>query len=152
MVYSWGRRVDNVAVEPKSAQDVGPYQRLHEQVSALVISESSADGAVTVDVGADGRLRGLALRERGNAIEDYASMIMACVAAAQARIPGLVEKAVAATVGADDPGANAVLADLREQFPQPEPDTPVTRRRTPRPAPDEDVDDWAGSRIMEDTI
>jgi hypothetical protein len=128
---------------------------LHERVSALVITESTADGAVTVEVGADGTLRGLVLRDRGHPADHYASEIMACIATAQARIPALVEKAVDRTVGAADPGAHAVLDGLRKRFPQPEPATspwakPATRDPKPRRPVDEDVDDWAGSRIMED--
>ena len=125
------------------------YQDLHDRVSALVVTESSQDGAVTVEVGADGTVRGLVLRDRGHPVDHYASVILDCLSRAQARIPGLVAQAVEKTVGAADPGATMVLADLRKRFPEPE---PVTRTRKPRRATEEDGDDWAGSRIMEDTI
>lgn len=142
-------------MEPKNAQHAGTYQDLHERVSALVITESTADGAVTVDVGADGTLRGLVLRDRGHSADYYAAEIMACIATAQARIPALVQKAVDSTVGGADPGAHAVLDGLRQRFPQPEPAAspwakPAAREPRPRRPVDEDVDDWAGSRIMED--
>jgi hypothetical protein len=144
-------------MEPEMSRPAGPYQDLHERVSALVVTESSQDGSVTVEVGADGTLRRLELRERDHPLDHYATLIMACLATAQARIPDLVARAVDTTVGAADPGADLILGDLRKRFPQPEPAAsswaePVTRKPRPRPPVDEEVDDWAGSRIMEDTI
>lgn len=142
-------------MEPEAARTAGPYQDLHDRVSALVVTESSPDGAVTVDVGGDGTVRDLVLRDRGYPIDHYAAVIMDCLASAQARIPGLVEREVAATVGTADPGARMVLTDLRERFPEPaapEWSEQPARARKPRREVDEDTDDWAGSRIMEDTI
>ena len=136
-------------MEPENAPVAGGYQDLHERVSALAVTESSPDGAVTVEVGADGTLRELVLRERGHPLDHYASTVMACLSRAQARIPDLVAGAVARTVGAADPGAQQVVADLRRRFPPPQ---PATRTPKPRREVDEDVDDWAGGRIMEDTI
>jgi hypothetical protein len=135
-------------MDPEISRSGGPYADLHERVSAIVVSESSRDGAVTVDVGADGTLRGLELRDRGYPVEDYAGVIMACLGAAQARIPDLVAQAVDRTVGAEDPGAGLVITDLRKRFPE----QVVRERAKRRPPVDEDTDDWAGSRIMEDTI
>jgi hypothetical protein len=144
-------------VEPDAGRSAGTYQDLHERVSALIVTESSADGAVTVEVGADGVVRGLVLRDRGHPVDHYASVIMDCLSRAKAKIPDLVARAVATTVGAADPGANLVLTDLRKRFPAPEPAAsswaqPAKPARKPRREVDEDVDDWAGSRIMEDTI
>lgn len=145
-------------MEPETARSAGPYQDLHERVSALVVTESSPDGAVTVEVCADGTLRDLVLRDRGHPVDHYASVIMDCLARAKARIPGLVEQAVATTVGAADPGARMVLTDLRRRFPEPPPtaspwaEPPARTTRPRRREVDESVDDWAGSRIMEDTI
>jgi hypothetical protein len=136
-------------MDPEISRSGGPYADLHERVSAIVVSESSRDGAVTVDVGADGTLRGLELRDRGYPVEDYAGVIMACLGAAQARIPDLVAQAVDRTVGAEDPGAGLVVTDLRKRFPEQVVREPPKKRRPPV---DEDTDDWAGSRIMEDTI
>jgi hypothetical protein len=135
-------------MDPETSLSGGPYADLHERVSAIVVSESSRDGAVTVDVGADGTLRGLELRDRGYPVEDYAGVIMACLGAAQARIPDLVAQAVDRTVGPEDPGAGLVVTDLRKRFPE----QVVRERPKRRPPVDEDTDDWAGSRIMEDTI
>jgi hypothetical protein len=146
-VRAWCGAVLLDAMQPGT----GPYADLHERVSALVVTETSQDGSVTVEVGADGAVRGLVLRERGHDIEHYADVIMACLGAAQARIPDLVAKAVDTTVGAADPGADLVLTDLRKRFPRPEPVESVARKPK-RPPVDEDTDDWAGGRIMEDTI
>lgn len=140
-------------MRPDSTRTAGTYQALHERVAALVVTESSDDGAVTVEVGADGTVRGLVLRDRGHPVDHYAPVILGCLARAQARIPDLVERAVASTVGTEDPGALLVMADLRARFPQPATGTsPWARAPKSRREPDEDTDDWAGSRILEDTI
>jgi hypothetical protein len=136
------------------AQNARRFAELHDRVGRLSITETTADGMIRVTVSADGLLTDLALHQRyqGVPMGLLSTRIMACVRRAQARIPELLGQAMLATVGADDPAAQAMLADSRRRFPAaptemaPRP-APVTRTRAPARQSADDAD-WDGAPIM----
>ncbi|MFD9701857.1 YbaB/EbfC family nucleoid-associated protein [Lentzea sp. NPDC059081] len=144
------------------------WDELNDRISRLSVTESSRDGAVQVTVSASGVLTGLVLKERWNQqppMGAVAAQVMDCVARAQARIPDLLGRAMAETIGPGDPAAALVVADARKRFPASAPPPefqPVSQSqsvprqgwqppapRRPRP-PERNDDDWDGRTVMEE--
>jgi DNA-binding protein YbaB len=118
MVGDWERNA-----EQKAAR----FAQMQDQVEQISITESVADGAVSVTVGANGLPTDVTMTEgvRGMAPEEIASGVMAAMRRAQARYPARLAEILAETVG-DDPAANHILATAERSFPTlPEDDEPV---------------------------
>lgn len=103
------------------AENARRYGELRERLSRASVTETSRDGVVRVTVSADGSLTDLALAARGQPppLPELAEQIMTCVHRARARIPDLVARAMAETVGTGDEAADLVLADAHRRFPAP---------------------------------
>lgn len=116
-------------------------------------TERSPDGVVTVTVDKDGLLTGLTFsgRAQGLAPAALSCAVLACVHTARGRIGAHIERAVRET-GVDEETAAHFIADYRsrhprkfsdEEFAMPvENPQPMAVRRSSRPAPDEDGDDF----------
>lgn len=142
----------------KIAEKASRFRALRDRLSSQSIREVSRDGTVEVTVSTGGVLTGLVLREgrRRDPLPVIAAEVMDCVRRAQARIPDLVHQAMIDTVG-DDPGARLVLAETRQRFPEPDPHSPlrtapaqpVPRQPVPPRTAPQDVDDWDGPEIFD---
>ncbi|WP_433870310.1 YbaB/EbfC family nucleoid-associated protein [Saccharopolyspora sp. CA-218241] len=119
--------------QDRAAEKAERFGRMQSRVEDIQVTESSRDGAVRVTVSSSGMLQHLELAESaGNRpMAALSAEIMRTVQAAQARIPELMQEAVAETVGLEDSAAQHVLGEARRHFPEPpeEPeDEPPSRR------------------------
>src|SRR5690606_19340865 len=118
------------------------YQDLHGRMTAISVTERSADGRIAVTVNADGATTGIELTPatRGMDPAAVAAELMACTRRAQARLRRQVTDLVHEMVGADGAG-QAIVAQYAERFPDPEPTAPgptePDSRPEPPPAPEE---------------
>lgn len=145
------------------AENARKFRALQDRLSGQTIREVSRDGTVEVTVSTSGVLTDLVLREgrHRDSLPMIAAEVMACVRRAQARIPDLVDQAMADTVGRHDPGAHLILADARQRFPEPEPVQPGAPPTAPaqhgqavpprRVGTSPDADDWDGPEIFDRT-
>jgi hypothetical protein len=117
------------------------YQRMAERVDQILVTETSKDDTVRVTVSASGLLTDLQLLDR-----DLAAKVMACVRAAQAKIPDLMRTAMLETVGTQDPNTYLVLAAARERFPEVPKEKPAERADMVAGA----EGDWDGRAVLED--
>lgn len=113
------------------------YQTMQQQVSAVISSESSRDGIVTVSVDSAGTLRDLRITDDARRFSgsELASSIMTTVRRAQAKITDQVAAVMAETVGDDSETINAVVSSYRQRFPDPDAESEDDNR-----PPDDDGD------------
>ncbi|MFC5290708.1 YbaB/EbfC family nucleoid-associated protein [Actinokineospora guangxiensis] len=106
------------------------FTELHTAMSALVVTETSADGAVRVAVDGNGLPTELTLTERSRGMdpERLSAELMATLRRAQAELRARVEAATRESVGDDEAGA-AILAQYAQRFPDPEPAAPPPGRQ-----------------------
>ncbi|GGI79388.1 hypothetical protein GCM10011581_15700 [Saccharopolyspora subtropica] len=116
--------------QERAAEKAEKFGRMQQRIEQISVTESSRDDAIQVTVGSNGILRNLQLSEKaGNRpMAKLSAEIMRLVQAAQAKLPDLMEQAVADTVGLDDPAAQHVVGRAREQFPDPPEDEDEPRR------------------------
>jgi DNA-binding protein YbaB len=111
------RRVDDwqAGFEQRAAQ----ARELAGRLAALTASARSADGHITVTVGANGMLTGLELDEevRRQPAADTARQILATLAAAQSDLTAQATEVTAETVGVDSETGRAVIASLSRRQP-----------------------------------
>ena len=140
------------------------FHAMRTQVERVAVTESSRDGAVRVTVDSRGMLTDLALTDRIRDMSppELAVQVMACVRRAQQQLAPLVQDAMQATVGGDEPVVEKVVSGYRERFGEdlsmaPDPmvlglgaieDDTARRysppsRRPPRAAPPEDEEYFA---------
>ncbi|WP_019807418.1 YbaB/EbfC family nucleoid-associated protein [Saccharomonospora halophila] len=112
MIADWTRQVQ---------QQAQRYQAMAERVQEITVTERSPDNAVEVTINSKGLLTGLTLAEsaQGRRMAELSSQIMRTVRAAQARVPELLQEAMAETVGTEDETAAKVFADAKQTFPEP---------------------------------
>ncbi|CAM06013.1 YbaB/EbfC DNA-binding family protein [Saccharopolyspora erythraea NRRL 2338] len=124
MVREWQERATERAEK---------FNRMSEQVEQISVTESSRDGTVELTVASNGILTGIHIAESASArpMSQLSSEIMHTLRVAQSRIPELMERAVADTVGSDDSAGQHIVGRLRARFPEP---------------PEEDQDDQVRSR------
>jgi YbaB/EbfC DNA-binding family len=120
------------------------YQRLQDRLSRVSITETSEDGSVKVTVDTNGLLTGLELVDHGTPFAEVARQVMRCMRRAQARVPQVLEQAMAEEVGSPDVGTHLLLADTRKRFPQPPERAPAAAPRTGG------EDDWGDRPILHD--
>jgi YbaB/EbfC DNA-binding family protein len=128
-------------------------QQVRDRTADVSVTERSPDGVVTVTVDNDGLLTGLTFSDRAQGMRPAAlsAAVMACVHTARGKIGAHIERIVRDT-GVDDETATHFIADYRshhpekfrnEEFGMPvEKPQPMVVRRSSRPAPDEDADDF----------
>jgi DNA-binding protein YbaB len=140
------------------------FHAMRTQVERVAVTESSRDGAVRVTVDSRGMLTDLALTDRIRDMSppELAVQVMACLRRAQQQLAPLVQDAMQATVGGDEPVVEKVVSGYRERFGEdlsmaPDPtvlglgaieDDTAQRyspppRRPPRAAPPEDEEYFA---------
>lgn len=149
MIGNWERDA-----EMKAAR----FEAMSQQVEQISITESVADGAVSVTVGHNGIPTDVAMTDgvREMAPQEIAGHVMAAIRKAQSRYPARLAEILAETVGADDPAATHILTTAERNFPPPEdeqdepepmsfdgveedepPSAPPPHRPPPRPRDDE---------------
>ncbi|MFC7341691.1 YbaB/EbfC family nucleoid-associated protein [Saccharopolyspora griseoalba] len=111
MVREWQERATEKAER---------FGRMQQRVEQISVTEASRDGAVRVTVSSNGMLRDLQLAEGANSrpMPKLGAEIMRLVQSAQARIPDLMQQAVADTVGLQDSAAQHVVDQARKTFPE----------------------------------
>lgn len=146
------------------------YNTLQQQLDSTSVTAQSPDGAVRVTVDANGVPTELTITERGRGADPAAlsQALMATLRRAHAQLRDRVSDLTASTVG-DDAAASEIVAQYRERFPDPAPEsapeptlnvgrideeTPVrreprpTRRRPTRDRGDDDGDDIFGGPVL----
>jgi DNA-binding protein YbaB len=105
--------------ERDATEKAARFQRMAEQVEQVTITESVANGAVSVTVGSNGLPTNIAMTDgvRSMEPEQIAGNVMAAMRKAQARYPERLAEILAETVGTDDPAARHILAKAEESFP-----------------------------------
>lgn len=128
--------------ERKATEKAGRFKQMAEQVEQVSITESVADGAVTVTVDHNGLPTDIAMTDAVRAMEpaEIAANVMAAIRKAQSRYPEHLARILADTVGNDDPAARHILAKAAESFPAPDDEEPlvfddVQDAAAPRPRP-----------------
>lgn len=102
-------------------------RQLSERISALSVSASNSDGAISVTVSSSGVPTDLRLSESVKAwpAQRIAAEILAVMRKAQSRLAAKVGEVAVQTGGADSPTVRALVDGLRQRFPQP----PQTNQR-----------------------
>lgn len=118
------------------------YQDMQLQVTAVMSSESSRDGIVTVTVDSAGAVTDLKITDqsRNLAGAELAALVLATMRRAQSRITEQVAEIMQSTVGEDGQTVAAVVGSYRQRFPEPEPEAP--RRDTVRERQFGYEEDW----------
>jgi YbaB/EbfC DNA-binding family protein len=113
------RLVDDwqAGIEARAAQ----ARELSTRLAGLSATVCSADGLVTVTVGAAGDLTGLELdeRTRGRPAAETARQIMATLRAARLRLTAAVTEVTTETVGADSATGRAIIDSYTGRFGSP---------------------------------
>ena len=143
------------------AEKAKQFHAMRTQVEQIAVTESSRDGAVRVTVDSRGMLTDLTLTDRIREMSppELAVQVMACLRRARQQLAPLVQDAMQATVGGDEPVVEKVVSGYRERFGEDlsmAPDTmvlglgaieddtaPPPPRRPPRAAPPEDEEYFA---------
>lgn len=144
------------------------FARMRTQAEQVSVTETSADGHVTVTVNSGGVPTDLRISEQAASMTcaQIAAAVMATMRKAQARLADRVGEVMQATMGDDKETVDRVLAVYHDRFPEPEPDEPQysepdTEMRFGEPAdelptpaprrqqPTTDDDDWdSGGSFM----
>jgi DNA-binding protein YbaB len=155
------------------------YQDVAARTRAVSVTETSRDGLVTVSVDANGTVTDLTLTDRVRDLsgQQVATAVLRTIQRANARIPDRIAELMRAAVGDDPATIDAVLANYRARFPEPEPEPAAPEIATelrigqdeqpdeqpaeppaappepaprPRPEPprDDNDDDWEGPTIL----
>jgi DNA-binding protein YbaB len=147
------------------------YRSVQADTSQVSITETSKDGLVTVTVDANGTMTDLRLTDgvRELSGQQVAAAVLATVRRANAKIPERIAEILRDRAADDRATIDAVLANYRSRFPEPEPDAPPDAdcaqdmdtgrpsepapRPAPRPRPrprpaDDGDDDWEGPTIL----
>lgn len=97
------------------------YQEMATRVQGLTISESSRDGSVRLTIGSNGILTHLEIAEsaRDKRMAEVSAEVMRTLQRAQARIPELLQQAMAETIGTQDETANVLFSEAKRNFPAP---------------------------------
>jgi DNA-binding protein YbaB len=122
MVRDWQERATEKAEK---------FGRMQQEIEQISVTESSRDGAIQVTVNSAGILQNLQLSEKANnrPMAKLAAEIMRAVQTAQAKVPELMQRAVADTVGLEDSAAQHVLGQARKYFPEPPEDDEEPQQR-----------------------
>ncbi|WP_367137142.1 YbaB/EbfC family nucleoid-associated protein [Saccharothrix sp. HUAS TT1] len=97
------------------------YQEMASRVQGMTISEASRDGSVRLTIGSNGILTHLEIAEsaRDRRMAEVSAEVMRTLQRAQSRIPELLQRAMAETIGTGDETANALFDEAKRNFPAP---------------------------------
>jgi DNA-binding protein YbaB len=100
------------------ADKAGQFRAMRTHVEQIQVTEPSKDGAVRVTVDARGALTDLAFTDRIREMSppELAAQVMACLRRAQQQLAPLVQDAMQATVGGEEPLVDNVVSSYRERF------------------------------------
>ena len=103
------------------------YQEMAAQVQGMTISEASRDGSVRLTIGSNGILTHLEIAEsaRDKRMAEVSAEVMRTLQRAQARIPELLQRAMAETIGTQDETANVLFNEAKRNFPAPPHEEPA---------------------------
>ncbi|MEV1120093.1 YbaB/EbfC family nucleoid-associated protein [Actinosynnema sp. NPDC049800] len=103
------------------------YQEMAARVQGMTISEASRDGSVKLTIGSNGILTHLEIAEsaRDKRMAEVSAEVMRTLQRAQARIPELLQQAMAETIGTQDETANVLFNEAKRNFPTPPHEEPV---------------------------
>jgi DNA-binding protein YbaB len=120
--------------ERNATEKAARFQRMAEQVEQVTITESVANGAVSVTVGHNGLPTDIRMTDGVRSMEpsEIAGNVMAAMRKAQSRYPERLAAILADTVGEEDPAAQHILAKAHESFPSVPDEEPETPRRQER--------------------
>jgi DNA-binding protein YbaB len=102
------------------------FQQMRAEVQQIAVTETSADGVVTVTVDASGNVTNLHVTDGASGWPGakISTVLLATMRRAQAQLADRIAEVMTATVG-DEPNAlNTVLTSYHSKFPQPTPDEP----------------------------
>ncbi|MGH3781452.1 MAG: YbaB/EbfC family nucleoid-associated protein [Pseudonocardiaceae bacterium] len=94
------------------------FHAMRTHVEQVQVTESSRDGAVRVTVDSRGALTHLAFTDRIREVSppELAAQVMICLRRAQQQLAPLVQGAMQATVGGEEPLVDHVVSGYRERF------------------------------------
>jgi DNA-binding protein YbaB len=119
------------------------YRGLQDEMSQLVVTETSADGMVRVSVDAQGVPTELTLTDRARAGDParLSAELMTCLRRAHSTLAAQVQDLVTASVpDPSDDAAARIVASYRDRFPDISQDAPMRpARATHRPDDDDDL-------------
>ncbi|MGH3535265.1 MAG: YbaB/EbfC family nucleoid-associated protein [Pseudonocardiaceae bacterium] len=119
------------------------YRGLQDEMSQLVVTETSADGMVRVSVDAQGVPTELTLTDRARAGDParLSAELMTCLRRAHSTLAAQVQDLVTASVpDSSDDAAAQIVASYRDRFPDIAEDAPARPARTThRPDDDDDL-------------
>ncbi|MEU4763206.1 YbaB/EbfC family nucleoid-associated protein [Actinosynnema sp. NPDC023794] len=103
------------------------YQEMAARVQGMTISEASRDGSVKLTIGSNGILTNLEIAEsaRDKRMAEVSAEVMRTLQRAQARIPELLQQAMAETIGTQDETANVLFNEAKRNFPTPPHEEPA---------------------------
>ncbi|MCC8251110.1 YbaB/EbfC family nucleoid-associated protein [Saccharothrix luteola] len=103
------------------------YQEMAARVQGMTISEASRDGSVKLTIGSNGILTNLEIAEsaRDKRMAEVSAEVMRTLQRAQARIPELLQQAMAETIGTQDETANVLFNEAKRNFPSPPHEEPA---------------------------
>lgn len=112
MVQQWQER---------AAEKAEKLARMQQEIEQLSVTEVSRDGAVEITVKSNGIVQNVQLAESAanRPMAKLSAEIMRTIQAAQAKLPELMQQAVADTIGLEDSAAQHVLSEARRNFPAP---------------------------------
>jgi DNA-binding protein YbaB len=106
--------------ERNAVQKAQRYQQMQDQVSQISITESVAEGAVSVTVGNNGIPTGISMTDgvRKMSPDQIAANVLKAMQKAQAKFPERLQAIMSETVGEDDTSRH-ILATAQASFPEP---------------------------------
>lgn len=109
------------------------YQAMQDEVASVSVTESSADGVVTVTVDAGGTVTDLVITDRSRELSGsrLASLVLSTMRRAQSRIPARVAEIMSSTVGDDTETVATVVGNYQNKFPEPPPEEEPRRGWSP---------------------
>lgn len=159
--------------ERDAAKKAARYENLRQEVERISITESAADGAVSVTIGHNGIPSDVRMTQAVSRMrpEEIAAAVMQAMTRAQSRYPAELARLMGETVG-DDTTTRHLLAEAERNFPQVELESPPppsnrqfgyeaddeqqppaspprpTPQRRPRPDNGPDGDDFSDQSIL----
>ncbi|MEU7524636.1 YbaB/EbfC family nucleoid-associated protein [Saccharothrix sp. NPDC042600] len=127
--------------ERKAEEKAARYEAMRQEVDRISITRSAAGGAVSVTVGSNGIPSAVTMTDGVSRLrpEQIAAAVMEAMRQAQAAYPAELARIVGDTVGAT-PSGQHIVAVAERNFPQSEPEAPLTPPRR-RPGDDGDFTD-----------
>jgi DNA-binding protein YbaB len=109
----------------ESGDQLARIQQLRTATEQVSVTETSADGMVTVVVDGSGVLTDLKITDTTAPGARIAAEVLSTMRRAQARLAGRVREVIESTIGDDPATMDRVTATYRDRFPEPPADEPA---------------------------